>query len=487
VVQPALMTLARTLLTTGLLLALGAGCRAPADRAPEGPVGNSEASARDPYGLIVGGQMGGRNPFGVTCFTPWGYAASVRDVIGHGDVMDSDLARQLNEAQAYNRAMVERTDYPYRDLCRPRTEDDTGGGQEMNQKTDRPVREVTGPVRSLHEAARRGTEAELRQFLARSPVNAPDGTGMTALGWAVARNNGPAIDALLAAGADPLAAGDWGEPALYWAAVHGRRAVFERLLDRVPADQSPRVKGWRRNYLMAAAQGGDLTIIRRMLADPHETIQATHLDAEMPIPVLTLFLKDQQGEFADDLLHDALDSSSDGAQLDAVRLALANGADPNKVRHGETPLGQVASGNRRRSPEAVRLLLAAGADPDALTRRSRPVWIAINSALLSGARYAEGQARALRIVDLLVAAGADLNLANEQDKPMVWTLFFPFHHSPDDMDASFVTLETLQGLKRRGVDFNAPWRGRTLLAAVEAKGQAEAEYAVWLRAVGARR
>lgn len=482
--QPAIMTLARTLLTTGLFLALGAGCRAPADRAPEGPV--AEVTAPDPYGLIVGGQYGSRKPFGVTCFTPWGYAPSVRDVIGHGDVMDSDLARQLNEAQAYNRAMVERADYPHRDLCRPRTEDDTGGGREMNQKTARPVREVTDPVRSLHEAARRGTEAELRQFIARSPVNAPDGTGTTALGWAVARNNGPAIDALLAARADPLAAGDWGDPALYWAAVHGRRAVFERLLDRVPADQSPRVKGWRRGYLMAAAQGGDLTIIRQMLADPHETIQATHLDAEMPIPVLTLFLKDQQGEFANDLLHDALDTS-DGAQLDAVRLALANGADPNKVRHGETPLGQVANGNRRGSPEAVRLLLAAGADPDALTRRSRPVWIAINGALLSGDRYAEGQARALRIVDLLVAAGADLDLPNEQGKPMVWTLFFPFHHSPDDMDASFVTPETLRALKQRGVDFNAPWRGRTLLAAVEAKGEAGAEYAVWLRAVGARR
>lgn len=489
--QPAIMMLARTLLTTGLLLALCAGCRAPEASAPEGLVGeggrNSEASAPDPYGLIVGGQFGDHRPFGVVCFTTWGQAPSVHRVITYGDVVDADLSGRLREAEAYNRAMVERTDYPHRDLCRPQTEADAGRGRDVSTRTAQPAREVTGPARSLHEAARRGTDAELRHFIARSPVDAPDGTGMTALGWAVARNNQTAIDTLLAAGADPLAAGDSGEGALYWAAVHGRRAVFERLLDHLPAEQAPPVKGWSRGYLMAAAQGGDLTIIRRMLAGPHETIQVAHLGAEMPIPVLTLFLKDQRGEFANDLLEDAVGYSSEGVQIDALRLALANGADPNGAKHGETPLGRIANGIDQGSPEAVRLLLEAGADPNTITRRSRPVWIAINSALLSGSRYAEGEARALRIVDLLVAAGADLDLPNEQGKPMVWTLFFPFHHSPDDMDASFVTLETLQGLKRRGVNFNAPWRGRTLLAAVEAKGEAGAEYAVWLRAVGARR
>jgi ankyrin repeat protein len=485
------MNLARTLLMTGLILALGAGCRAPDDKPPEGLIGdgapNGEAATPDPYGLIVGGQFGDHIPFGVVCFTPWGHAPSVRRVLAHGDMVDADLSRQLREAEAYNRVMVERADYPYRDLCRVRTEADAGRGWGVNPRTARPAREVTGPVHSLHEAARRGTDAELRQFIDRSPVNAPDGMGMTALAWAVARNNGPAIDALLAAGADPLAAGESGEPALYWAALHGRRAVFERLLGRLPTDQAPPAKGWSRDHLIAAAQGGDLTIIRRMLADPHESIQVAHLDAEMPIPVLTLFLKDQRGEFADDLLEGALGYSSDGVQIDAVRLALANGADPNRVLRGETPLGKIANGIGRGSPEAARLLLAAGADPNTLTRRSRPVWIAINGALLSGNRYSEGRARALRIVDLLVAAGADLNLSNDQGKPMVWTLFFPFHHSPDDMDASYVTLETLRDLKRRGVNFNVPWRGRTLLAAVEAKGEAGAEYAVWLRAVGARR
>lgn len=447
------------------------------------PVADAASAARrGEFRLIVAGRFFAL-PSGVTCFTP--YRGAPDFLVGYdpGDAPDERDVRWLAYATAYNLALVGRPDYPDADLCRPAADGERGMAWSPSDLTQ-PARTVDRPPQSLHEAARRGSAADVRRLLRSTPVDGVDPFAMTALAWAVARNNRDAIETLLRAGGNPWHAGeypDW-HSALFWAAALGRADLFERFVS-LPGRNFER---WPHMYLSAALSGGEPAIVARILAEPHEPLRAWTLAGPLPSAALLDPILRDSPSLAGLLLREALALHG---RPDLVRLALAHGADPNAQPPQvgqQTPLGMVATGFYPSSLESVDLLLRAGADPNLFSHRDRPTWLAIRILKLDD-RDDEFDRRALAILDRLIAAGGDINLPNPDGRPPVWMLFFPYHHSPRQMDASYVTPALLEKLVRRGLDLNARWRGTRVLASVERQAGRNSELAVALRRLGARR
>jgi len=434
------------------------------------------AASRGEFGLIVTGDgaRGGRNPAGVICFTPGYNEPRLLFGYSHSDYITQDVGRWLEYAAAYNRTIVDHAAYPDSDLCRTSASSDASPRARWPVNT--PARAVTGPPRSLDEAARRGDAADLRRFLASTGKDSPDSMGMTPIAWAVARNNKSAIDVLVAAGADPWA-GEWDTGAIFLAAAFGREDAFTRL-SKLPGRKW---KSWPAVYLNAALDGGSRQIIKHMLAEPHEKYR---LDMQpRPLPsadLLELVLSDIAPT---QLLRDAISRIGQPSRVDLVKYALERGANPNGIpREYETPLAIVAKGIDPDSLEIIDLLLKAGADPDGMSHRDRPIWQSIRILTLDG-KISDIDRRATAAMDRLIAAGADINLPNDQGVQ----IFFPRYHDRTEYDPSFVTPDLLDVLVSRGLDLNATWQGRSVLGPVEEKGGADSELATALRRFGARK
>lgn len=498
----------------GLLLAVGVaasamGCAKAQQRAStEGavtPFGNLTAELRgralggkaDPeadalaaaranrFGLIVvGGPRSFVRPPGVICFTPNQSAPETVAFFERGDLIGSEESTLGDYATDYNRVLVRQSNYRDADLCRELIPTDPALTWQA-PLIDRAARRVTGPSRDLHDAARRGAPRDVKRFLKTTSVDQLDSLGMSALSWAVARDNKPAIDFLLRAGADPLAGGQ--RAALYWAVALGREANFDRLLRRLTPRLEEQYWGsertWPANYMAAAVRSNRPAIVRAVLAHAHEPLQASDLGSPLPgAASLGFALQDVAPGLANDLLVRAL---REGKRLDLVSLALAHGADPNALVSYETPLSVAATGIGEGSPEAVSLLIKAGADVNQIVHRRRPVWVSVGG-MTSDDRQDEFDARALTIFHRLVAAGADLNLPDWQGRPPAWTLLFPYTHDHDTLDASYVTPTLLRLLVGNGLNLNAEWKGKRLLEAVEAQAGRDSELARTLRQLGAR-
>lgn len=444
------------------------------------------------FRLIGAGQFGGPYPAGITCFTPGGVSDGLLSSIATGDYMTPEVARLRAYAAAYNLAIVASPDFPAADICRP-----AGDGDPRVYPgvvvTDRPARVVTGPVHSLHEAARRGSADDVRKFLATTSVAAIDGTGMTALAWATARGNAPAIDALLDAGADPWEAGDFhGWNAVYWATATGRQAIFDRLR-HYPRPQ--RLHDWQSADLAAAMQSGNVAIVETILREPHQPLSPPYFGYVLPTVAAVEPILRAQPDLADALLVETLDGHDD-IRLDLVQLALRYHADPNVTSIGResTPLGNAAHGYYDGSDQAVDLLLKAGADANRPadhihSRFAVPaIWVAVNS-MSSGSRNTAGMAaiydRQERIVKRLAAAGADLNQADREGKPPIWFLLTPTVGLPESIAAMPTMPDVLHLLARLGMDPNARWKGRTILPLVEKQLGSSHPIAVTLRELGA--
>jgi hypothetical protein len=441
------------------------------------------AAGRGEFGLMAtlrdrGGAV--RAP-GLICFTPGGAPPRVRALRVYGCVIDAEVRAWGDYATAYNQVLVARDDYPDRDLCRPAAPEEWRPSR-GEQPATMAARPVTGPPRSLHEAARRGTAADIRRLLRTDAVDALDGLEMTALAWAVARDNGPAAEVLLAAGADP-----WAGPAqkggwpVYLAAALGREGWFARLA-ALPGRPFAR---WSRLQLRAAASGGNAAILTRMLSEPHEPPGIEMLPGPLPPVALAEMLLRDNPAAATPLLRRASDRES---RPDLAQLALAHGADANAPSPNagiETPLGSAASGTWPNSLEIVDLLLGAGADPNALSWRTRPLWIAAGTMRLGQREGGELAPRALAIFERLRAGGADINLPDYQGRPPIWALLFPRARAPRDLDASFLTPRLLEMLVRAGLALNAEWEGDRMLTEVERQAGRESELAVTLRRLGA--
>jgi ankyrin repeat protein len=449
----------------------------------------AEAARAGRFGLIVSGRRGSDSTPGVICFTPRRSPPERAATFERGDMIGPREMAQEAYASAYNRTLVSQSNYRDADLCRLITPAEAAQDPQT-PLIDRPARKVGGAPRDLYDAARRGGARDVAVFLKTTPINALDGVKMTALSWAVARDNKPAIDVLQRAGADPLA-GDYGERgrgALYWAAALGRAPTFERLLRGLTPDLEKKYFGpdriWPAHYIAAAVQSNTPAMVQAIQALPHRPLELWTLGGKLRGPaVLELALRDHPPGLANDVLAKALDPG--GGRLDLVRLALAQGADPNKLVSYETPLSLAARGFAPDSPQAVDLLLKAGADPNLMAHRRRPVWAAVATMKLD-ARHDETDDRALAIFHRLRAAGADLNLPDWQGRPPAWTLLFPFTFDHGKLDASFVTPSLLELLVSNGLNLNTKSEGKRLLAVVEAQAGRDSELATTLRRLGAR-
>src|SRR5690606_14344167 len=113
----------------------------------------------------------------------------------------------------------------------------------------------------------------------KAKVDARGRDGRRALHEAALAGHEAIVDALLAAGADPIAADDHGRTPLHEAARGGHLALLGRLLDAVPADRHDAASAaddQGRDLLMLAcmAEGGSPELVQRLLAlgiDPART------------------------------------------------------------------------------------------------------------------------------------------------------------------------------------------------------------------------
>ena len=449
------------------------------DRGSDPVADATEAAQAGNFGLITVGQRGFGLPAGVTCFTPYRQAPKLLIHLSHGCTIGARVGALYQYAERYNRTIVARPDYPDADLCREAAAGDDKVLRDYSRVASA-ARQVATPPGTLHEAARRGDSADICRLLTKAGIDTLDGLKMTSLAWAVARNNEKAVELLLKAGANPWVGGAGNQDAVFFAARLGRRSYFERMA-QLPGKP---FSEWPASYLGAAACGGDVGILARILAQPHAAFRANDLTSPLPdAAALELILKSTP-ESANALMWRA--AGYPGDRPDLIKLALGYGADPNAVDRGqsETVLGAFANGLNPASVEIVDMLLKAGADPNLISHWTRPIWIAVGTLKLAEVSPESGE-RATLILEALFDAGADINLPDDQNVPPAWLLLFPYRWDHEVLDASFVTPSLLEFLLRKGLDLNAQWQGKRILPLVESQAGADSELAVTLRRLGA--
>jgi ankyrin repeat protein len=129
---------------------------------------------------------------------------------------------------------------------------------------------VTGSAHAqeapIADAAERGDHALVSSlFHDGADVNAAQAGGMTALLWAVYRDDVDMAGLLVRAGAEVNAENDYGVPALALACTNGSATVVDLLLDG-GADVNAKLLGGE-TVLMIAARTGSLEVVERLLAD----------------------------------------------------------------------------------------------------------------------------------------------------------------------------------------------------------------------------
>lgn len=200
---------------------------------PDGPVADAKAAAKaGDFRMIWSIALGGRGPMDVACNgpienTPGDFYLAV--------VADSDLlpdpchelagACEYNDrlwayGPIYNRTLVDQPEFPFADVCRPATNHEAFEIKQTGEgRYARPIREAKGAPHDLHEAARRGSMAQVKRAMRDHGVDEYDAFGYTPLAWAVVRGRPDVVARLLAAGAQPSsreATGD--QPAPLWLA-----------------------------------------------------------------------------------------------------------------------------------------------------------------------------------------------------------------------------------------------------------------------------
>jgi hypothetical protein len=442
----------------------------------------AKAITRGDFRLFtMNGIGGGGYPSGVICYTPHLQAPRVLAGYFYGDVIDERASKFENYATTYNTLIVNNPNYPDADLCR---QEDAA----LDNKLDRdallrlPARTVESAPQSLHEAARRGTRADVLRFIQSGDLNAVDGTGMTPLAWAVVRKNSNAIAMLIDAGADPWIDGEGNGSAIYWSALFGEPAIFDRLIAK---GEKP-FETWPAAFLAAAANG-ESRIFDRMMSEPHDQFRLELLWRKLPsLKIFEKILRDDKSRAEPLLLEAANTERVRGLRPDLVSLALRYGANPDAEAHSSrTVLGEVSVGLSPESPQVVDLLLKAGADPNKLSWIDRPVWQPLGSMQLFP-NDAQIQARALSIYQKLIRAGADLNLANGDGVPSLRAHLSPNRPAHTELFAHAGTPATMKMLVKDGLNINAQWNGERILSLVEKQAGKNSQLAIALRQLGAK-
>lgn len=238
---------------------------------------------------------------------------------------------------------------------------------------------------------------------------APDAEGATALTLAAGNGNSPGVALLLSHGADPNQRDGIGRTPLSLAAGRGDAAVAEVLL-RAGASADAADPDGRTPWVQAAERADRkmMTLLARAGAgepygalDPKVAVPAAACEGD--VALLARLLGPDAGAVSLSGRH-AVVQAARCARVDAVRFLLDRGADPNAAQEdGETPLLAVLQDTSSTGREAVArtelaaLLLARGAAVDARDAEGE-------TPLLRAVRY--GNAGAVRLL-LARKAGPD--------------------------------------------------------------------------------
>lgn len=234
-------------------------------------------------------------------------------------------------------------------------------------------------------------------------VNASQPGGATPLAWAAEHDNAELAQLLLAAGAKPDIANDYGESPLTLACANGDGPLVQKLLDAGANAKAARLNG--ETALMICAGNGNTDAVQRLLAKGAEVAAV------------------DQSKGQNALMWAAAEGRSG-----VVKALAQHGADVNAASKGNfTPLMFASA---KGDAETIKALVAAGADVNkALPDGNNPILIASNlkqpaavAALLdSGAKptiadkqgttplHSAAQAGDPELVKQLIAKGADPN------------------------------------------------------------------------------
>jgi len=233
----------------------------------------------------------------------------------------------------------------------------------------------------LADAAMRGDKEVIATLLSdRSNIDAPQSDGMTALTWAVRRDDLATADALIKGGSDVKAANRYGVTPLSLAATNGNAAMIAKLLD-AGADPNAVNQGGE-TVLMTASRTGNAEAVQ-LLLDRGANVNATDPE-HAQTPLMWAVIE---------------------KHLDVARLLIARGADVNAHTRVSTIPGEFT-------------LARPGGGPGTTLQRAHPSPSGGMTALLFAIR--EGNLDATR---LLLDSGADIHCSSgNRTSPLVIAL-----------------------------------------------------------------
>jgi uncharacterized protein len=285
---------------------------------------------------------------------------------------------------------------------------------------------------TLPDAAQNGDIKAVRVALrqAGSDVNAAQTDGMTALHWAVERNDLGMTGLLLDAGADVARTTRTGVRPLYLAAENGNADIIARLL-AAGEDANAVLTGEGETVLMLTAYTGNPAAVK-VLLDHGADVNAQQFRGQT---ALMWAAAEGHSEVVEELLAHGADPSLASAastkqerrppggmtallfaarqgKLEAARALLDGGADINQAGadHTSPLLIAVVNGHY----DLASLLIERGADPNVADANGRtPLYAAID---LRNVQWSQApapdlpQAQHLAMIKQLLAAGADLSI-----------------------------------------------------------------------------
>ncbi len=286
----------------------------------------------------------------------------------------------------------------------------------------------------LAEAVRRQDGEAVRKLLADgAPVNARGGDGFTALHWAAQRNDLEIADLLIAGGADANAADRYGVTPLALACTNASGGLVERLL-RAGADaNAAQMSG--ETALMTCARTGVAGAVEPLLAGGADVnaAESTHGQSALMWAaweghtgvVRTLLDHGADVDARTTTGYTALLLAARDGHRDTTQALLSAGANVNVAAEDGTSALLIAV--IRRHLEYAEFLLDHGADPNLGPGFTPLHWAAgkwdtelndLSNGVAEGNQWsAFGGLHApqrLRMVQLLIAHGADLNVQTER-------------------------------------------------------------------------
>ena len=286
----------------------------------------------------------------------------------------------------------------------------------------------------LAEAVRRQDGEAVRKLLADgAPVNARGGDGFTALHWAAQRNDLEIADLLIAGGADANAADRYGVTPLALACTNASGGLVERLL-RAGADaNAAQMSG--ETALMTCARTGVAAAVEPLLAGGADVNAAESTHGQTTLMwaaweghtgvVRTLLDHGADVDARTTTGYTALLLAARDGHRDTTQALLSAGANVNVAAADGTSALLVAV--IRRHLEYAEFLLDHGADPNLGPGFTPLHWAAgkwdtelndLSNGVAEGNQWsAFGGLHAperLRMVQLLIAHGADLNVQTER-------------------------------------------------------------------------